>query len=194
MKRHLPVLDAPKTRRWILQVGATASVAACGANATQGAFQEPAGDAGDAGGTTPHDAGATDTGSGTSTDAGVAPTPDAGTPPTCTNDPTALGAVTSFAEGPWPLLRSSRGVVGRDAGGIFVFSAVCTHSGCIINAPDASGNSVCVCHRSYFDGAGNVTGGPARRALPHYEAVVCDGQVSVNTARTVAATTRTPVT
>jgi Rieske Fe-S protein len=60
--------------------------------------------------------------------------------------------------------------IGRDSGGIFAISLVCTHQGCNIAQ---SGGSVsfnlihCGCHGSVFDGQGNVTHGPATQPLPH---------------------------
>ncbi|WP_063838226.1 Rieske 2Fe-2S domain-containing protein [Saccharothrix sp. ST-888] len=47
-------------------------------------------------------------------------------------------------------------------------SAVCTHSGCTVNAPK-SGQLYCPCHGSRFDAAtGAVINGPATKPLPRY--------------------------
>ena len=158
-----------------------------------------------------HDAGSpvVDAG-GPAIDAGP-PHTDAGTPPTDTGRrdagpadtgpvdsgvacPTTggIGAVTGFAVGAFHSVTVSgrRLLVGRDAGGLYAFSALCTHQGCTLPVP-VRGVITCPCHRATFDANGQVTGGPARTSLAHYQVTVCAGQVYVGTA-TVAAATRTP--
>jgi cytochrome b6-f complex iron-sulfur subunit len=55
-------------------------------------------------------------------------------------------------------------VISKD-GKLTVLSAICTHRTCKLKAePDHS--FYCKCHGSTFDPRGNVTHGPARRALP----------------------------
>ena len=44
---------------------------------------------------------------------------------------------------------------------------VCTHQGCAVNI-STNTQLDCPCHFSQFDGDGNVTRGPADRALPRY--------------------------
>lgn len=46
------------------------------------------------------------------------------------------------------------------------FSSTCTHAGCQVSLPNASGVIVCPCHGSKFDSSGKLLRGPARRDLP----------------------------
>ena len=65
-------------------------------------------------------------------------------------------------------------VVQPTAGQYCAFSAVCTHSGCAVDAPK-NGQMYCPCHGSKFDAAtGAVVNGPATKALPKYS-VTKDG-------------------
>lgn len=54
--------------------------------------------------------------------------------------------------------------VSRDSEGVYAVSLVCTHLGCIVKP--AAGGFECPCHGSGFDRLGEVTKGPAPRALP----------------------------
>jgi Rieske Fe-S protein len=60
-------------------------------------------------------------------------------------------------------------------GKITVLSAACTHRKCKLTAePDHS--FYCKCHGSTFDPGGNVTAGPATRALPLLSSIVNERQ------------------
>jgi Rieske Fe-S protein len=61
--------------------------------------------------------------------------------------------------------------VGRDAEGVYAYSSVCTHSGGVVEAPDAKGISRCCLHGSEFDTNGDVVKGivPGQADLPHYK-------------------------
>ncbi|MCH9732835.1 MAG: Rieske (2Fe-2S) protein [Actinomycetia bacterium] len=63
-------------------------------------------------------------------------------------------------------------VVQPSEGTFKAFSAVCTHQGCSVREV-ADGTINCACHGSKFDIAdGSVVRGPARKALPQYQATV----------------------
>ncbi|MGD9618346.1 MAG: ubiquinol-cytochrome c reductase iron-sulfur subunit [Mycolicibacterium sp.] len=59
------------------------------------------------------------------------------------------------------------------AGDFKAFSAVCTHTGCLINEV-ADGTINCPCHGSKFSLDGNVVRGPANRPL-NAEAIIVQG-------------------
>jgi Rieske Fe-S protein len=186
-RRSLPLLqDAPALeRRQMLALFGAVAAAGCGADVTGGG-----------GGS---DASTTDVSAPTDAvdDATPvdAPAPeDTATMPdvsSCTPTGSMVGTLASIAVGTWQRIASPRVIVGRDAGGLFAYSSVCTHQGCVINAPDASGNCACRCHGATFDGNGAVTRGPARTALQHYAVIVCDSRVFVDTAMRVDAAART---
>ena len=114
-----------------------------------------------------------------------------GSPPT---GPVSAGNVSALAVG--TMLVMSNVVVARDADGVYAMSGVCTHAGCLL--ADGSGTIAaglsCACHGSLFDGDGNVTRGPARVALQHYQVTIgADGGITVDGGQPVAASTRTAV-
>jgi Rieske Fe-S protein len=59
-----------------------------------------------------------------------------------------------------------------------VLSAVCTHQGCTVDTV-ANGTISCPCHGSAFSLTGEVTSGPATKALPGRPFSVVDGVVSI---------------
>jgi Rieske Fe-S protein len=60
-----------------------------------------------------------------------------------------------------------------------VLSAICTHLGCNVHWQAESGDFSCPCHDAHFNQAGEVTGGPPRRALARLEAKVEAGNLMV---------------
>jgi Rieske Fe-S protein len=62
------------------------------------------------------------------------------------------------------------------AGDLRGFSAVCTHTGCIVNKV-ADGTIDCPCHGSRYGLDGTVRSGPAPRALPSRPVRVVGGQI-----------------
>jgi nitrite reductase/ring-hydroxylating ferredoxin subunit len=121
-------------------------------------------------------------------------------------DPFSAGAVTDHAVGLFKLYSSQGVIVGRDAGGFYAFSAICTHQGTEIGfaatnpscAPAVAGCTqgttgvfVCPNHGARFDGNGAVTQGPASTALQHYAVTLAAGQLTVNPTSLVAASART---
>jgi cytochrome b6-f complex iron-sulfur subunit len=77
---------------------------------------------------------------------------------------------------------AARLVVGRDAAGVYAFSSICTHTGCVLSCPAQLGDLVCPCHGSRFDANGEVLEGPATTPLRHYKVTVSAGIVSVDPA------------
>lgn len=67
--------------------------------------------------------------------------------------------------------------VSNVAGTITVYSAICTHLGCIVSPSGAELH--CLCHASIFSATGAVIKGPARLPLPTYDAQVQNGSVLV---------------
>jgi Rieske Fe-S protein len=85
-------------------------------------------------------------------------------------------------------------VVGRDSGGLYAMSSICTHQGCGTNVIGgaAQPSLYCPCHGSVFNATGAVVRGPARRALQHYELdVSSSGSLTICIGSPVLSTTRT---
>lgn len=105
-----------------------------------------------------------------------------------------LGPLSAFPQGAWRAVRGVPVIVGRDARGVFAFSAECTHHGCDLPAPtSASSGITCPCHGARFDGDGAVTSPPASFSLDNYRVVVCDGAVFVHLDAVVPIGTRAAV-
>ncbi len=84
-------------------------------------------------------------------------------------------------------------LVGRDSGGLYAMSSLCTHNCCDMNQlGQVTSNGIrCECHGSLYDEEGNVVSGPASEALAHHELQLgCDGVLYVTTTKTVSSTTR----
>ena len=87
-------------------------------------------------------------------------------------------------------------LIGRDAGGLYALSSLCTHQFCNMNIDGTvkSTGIVCTCHNSTFDNSGVATKGPASKPLKHFAlALACDGTLRVDMKKTVDATTRLAV-
>ncbi|MBI5516742.1 MAG: Rieske 2Fe-2S domain-containing protein [Deltaproteobacteria bacterium] len=111
----------------------------------------------------------------------------------CPEDAVELGPVEGFPAGSWSLVVAARTVVGRDARGLFAFTAVCTHSGCVVDSPAADGISTCPCHGSRFDGQGSVLRGPAKASLGHLALLLCGRTLYVRPRVPVSRETRLAV-
>jgi nitrite reductase/ring-hydroxylating ferredoxin subunit len=104
-----------------------------------------------------------------------------------------VGTPSSFASDGLHKVPNTVVLIGRDAGGVFALSSLCTHAKCNMNKLGTAGaNGVhCSCHGSSFDVNGNVTAGIAPKPLPHFAVGLgCDGTLRVDTATTVPADTR----
>jgi len=84
-----------------------------------------------------------------------------------------------------------RVVVARDARGVYAFSAVCPHFGCVVEVGTGA-STVCPCHGSTFDDDGTRLRGPATRSLINHPIALCLGRVYVDRSRSVPVGTRTP--
>jgi nitrite reductase/ring-hydroxylating ferredoxin subunit len=106
--------------------------------------------------------------------------------------PVGAGNVSALSVG--TMLVLSNVVLGRDAGGVYAMSAVCTHQGCLLGGKRTVVTGLsCPCHGSAFDGNGRVTRGPAARSLQHYAVTIAaDGTITVDGSQLVSDTTRTP--
>lgn len=71
----------------------------------------------------------------------------------------------------------------KDAEGAYAVSTICTHLGCVVK-PTTEGFE-CPCHGSRFAANGDVTKGPAPRALPWLKISVSGGNVTVDEGTTV---------
>jgi Rieske Fe-S protein len=92
---------------------------------------------------------------------------------------TNVGPVSSFAAGQLtPVTVAGRpAIVTNVAGKFVVYSAICTHLGCVAS-PSGAGLH-CPCHGSIFSATGTVLHGPATLPLPIYGSRVSGGSLLV---------------
>ncbi len=171
----LPVISHPVTRRRALSAAATVGLSlpvlsACGNEPAEPAASRPStGSASDA---TP----GTDAPPGSESPSPSEPTPD-GTPGSTPEDSQSLAATSDIPVGGGVVYSDARVVVTQPAAGDFkCFSAVCTHTGCLVAG--VSTTIVCPCHGSSFDiSTGEVLGGPAAAPLPPVDFTIEKDQV-----------------
>lgn len=113
---------------------------------------------------------------------------------TCTDPPGVnVGMPSAFSTNGLHKVPGTKVLVGRDDGGLFARSSLCTHMSCDLNTKGvliASGIH-CNCHGGEFDKTGKATKTPATGALKSYAiAAGCDGTLRVDTSKTVPADTR----
>ena len=90
----------------------------------------------------------------------------------------------------------SRILVGRDAGGLYAMTSVCTHNQCDLSVYGTLTDSgiSCRCHGSGFSRTGERVKGPAIMPLKHFKVdVAADGTISVDASTAVDAAFRTAV-
>ena len=97
-----------------------------------------------------------------------------------------VGVPDEYAEGDLRFFEDGPILVGRDAGGLYAMSAICTHRACHIGdefeeiLPEFD-EIECNCHHSKFTKNGEPTELPALKALQHYLVTFEDGRLIVDT-------------
>lgn len=102
----------------------------------------------------------------------------------------AVGAPGDYITDGLHIVPGSKVLIGRDAGGLYALTSDCPHQHCDMDEMSqgkalgtilANGGIKCNCHGSKFDAVGNVTQGPALKALKAYAlALGCDGLLYVD--------------
>lgn len=108
------------------------------------------------------------------------------------------GNVSDLTEGEVAQIDKAQVLVGRDAGGIYAMTALCTHFGCDLSGPDGTidpdGTVHCGCHGSAYHADGTVLNGPAVNPLQHLEVTIAaDGAITVDLSKGVGIDVRAPV-
>ena len=110
--------------------------------------------------------------------------------------PVSAGNVSSVPVGHLDFVDNEPIILGRDAGGLYAMTSICTHQDCNMSGSggiDASG-IFCSCHGSRFTRTGAVAQGPAQSALIHYKVdLAADGTITVQANSIVDASARTSV-
>lgn len=92
----------------------------------------------------------------------------------------SIGRPDQFPSGSRIAIEQRRICVAREGNQLAVISTTCTHLGCIVGVADTGFS--CPCHGSRYDQDGNVTGGPAPKALPWYQVKLApNGELEVDT-------------
>jgi len=90
-----------------------------------------------------------------------------------------IGKPDQFPSGTRITLGEQNVCVVREGEKICAISTVCTHLGCIVSTSETG--FACPCHGSRYDQDGNVTGGPAPKALPWYKVTLApNGELEVD--------------
>ncbi len=91
----------------------------------------------------------------------------------------SIGKPDDFASGTRIALEARRVCIVRDGDKIAAISTTCTHLGCIVGISETG--FACPCHGSRYDQDGNVTGGPAPKALAWYKVTLApNGELEVD--------------
>ena len=100
----------------------------------------------------------------------------------------AVGKPDLFTSGNQVALPEAKLVIRRTGNKIAAISTVCTHLGCTVNPSDTGFD--CPCHGSTYDERGEVTGGPAPKALAWYRCTLApNGEIVVDKHEVVEADT-----
>jgi Rieske Fe-S protein len=75
--------------------------------------------------------------------------------------------------------RKARVFIVASAEGPTIFSAVCSHLGCLVNYQKDKGEFVCPCHGGRYDLSGKNIAGPPPAPLTRYPAVMQSGMLMV---------------
>lgn len=96
----------------------------------------------------------------------------------------SIGSPDEFPPGTRIALGEQKVAIIREGDKIAAISVVCTHLGCIVGVAETGFN--CPCHGSRYDQDGNVTAGPAPKALPWYEVSLApNGELEIDTAKQI---------
>lgn len=90
----------------------------------------------------------------------------------------------------------SRILLGRDAGGLYAMTSVCTHNACdlVVYGSLTDAGISCRCHGSGFSLTGDRIKGPAIASLKHFRVdVAADGSITIDANTVVDAAVRTAV-
>lgn len=114
----------------------------------------------------------------------------------CAPQPLVPGPVGNFPVGSWTMSRADPNnpvVMGHDARGLFVLTAIGPHDFCEVDPPPPrTGRRCAEATTPTSTAAGGLLRGPSPRGLDHLAASACNGVLTVDLNRVVPAATRTP--
>ena len=91
----------------------------------------------------------------------------------------SIGKPEDFPSGTRIARETERVCIVREGNKLAAISTTCTHLGCIVSTDDTG--FACPCHGSRYDQDGNITGGPAPKALPWYKVSLApNGEIEVD--------------
>ena len=97
-----------------------------------------------------------------------------------------IGKLDSIPEGTVLVLPEQKAYVVHADAGLFAMSATCTHLGCLTQYERDNNRIFCPCHGSRYDVAGNVTNGPAPKALSRLALTVENGVLVLDVGQVVS--------
>ena len=96
-----------------------------------------------------------------------------------------VGPIERFSVGSGTHFRKSGFLLIRRSTGFLALSQECTHQRCNVNFLPERNMIYCPCHGAQFSLTGAVLSGPAPRPLDRFAVTIRDGQVHVDTSRTL---------